>query len=339
MTNPLAPQFRSTLQSCALLFAILLPLSALAENWQLQVGAQNHSMAHQALAFLPNEIWIHQNDTITWTFPANEVHTVTFLQPTQIRPSRLAGCPDAPNGTTPDFSVYDGTTCVNSGLLLNSSTLPSPPTYSVVFPATGNFKLVCLAHPNMTASIHVMDPSTPLPHDQAFYDREGDRQRDELLSDPMLNVHNHRHSDHVTAGVGHIVGNAGGNQTVSVDRFMDDTKVIHVGETVEWTTDEAVTSHTITFGAEPPLATQMSPSANVTIDADGARHAIISSPSDNVHSGFITQLPQDRTGLAQVPLSGSATRFRVTFTAPGVYPYICVLHDDFGMVGKVIVLK
>jgi hypothetical protein len=127
----------------------------------------------------------------------------------------------------------------------------------------------------MTASIHVMDPSTPLPHDQDFYDREGGRQRDELLSDAMINVHNHHHSDHVTAGMGHIVGNAGGNQTVSVDRFMEDTKVIHVGETVEWTTDEAVTSHTITFGVEPPLATQTLPSANVTIDADGARHAII----------------------------------------------------------------
>jgi plastocyanin len=336
MTNPLAPQFRSTLRSCALLFAILLPLSALAQNWQLQAGAQNHSMSHQALAFLPNEIWIHQNDTITWTFPANEVHTVTFLQPTQIRPSRLVGCP----GATPDFSVYDGsTTCVNSGLLANSSALSSPPTYSVVFPVIGNFKLVCLAHPNMTASIHVMDPSTPLPHDQAFYDRQGDRQREELLSDPMINMHNHRHSDHITAGVGHIVGNAGGNQTVSVDRFMDDTKVIHVGETVEWTTEEAVTSHTITFGEEPPLALQTPPSANVTTDTDGARHAFISSPSDNVHSGFITQLPQDRTGLAQVPLSGSATRFRVTFTAPGVYHYICVLHDDFGMVGQIIVLK
>jgi len=341
MTNLLAPQFRPTLRSCALLFAILLPLPALAENWQLKAGAQNHNMAHQALAFLPNEIWIHQNDTITWTFPTNEVHTVTFLQPTQIRPSRLNGCPGLPPpGATPDFSVYDGsTTCVNSGLLLNSSALPSPPTYSVVFPVIGNFKLVCLAHPNMTASIHVMDPSTPLPHDQDFYDREGDRQRDELLSDAMINVHNHHHSDHVTAGMGHIVGNAGGNQTVSVDRFMEDTKVIHVAETVEWTTDEAVTSHTITFGVEPPLATQTLPSANVTIDADGARHAIISSPSDNVHSGFITQLPQDRIGLPQVPLSGSATRFRVTFTAPGVYPYICVLHDDFGMVGKVIVLK
>ena len=119
-------------------------------------------------------------------------------------------------------------------------------------------------------------------------------------------------------------------------RFMDATKVIGVGETVEWTTAEGVTSHTITFGPEPAPLNQIPPSANVTVDPDGARHAFISSTSDVVHSGFITEAPQDRTGLAQAPLS--ATRFRVTFTGPGIYPYICVLHDELGMVGEIIVL-
>ena len=58
-------------------------------------------------------------------------------------------------------------------------------------------------------------------------------------------------------------------------RFMKATKVIHVGETVEWTTSEAVTNHTITFGPEPDPTNLIPPSANVTVDADGARHAII----------------------------------------------------------------
>jgi plastocyanin len=80
----------------------------------------------------------------------------------------------------------------------------------------------------------------------------------------------------------------------------------------------------------------MPPSANVTVDADGARHAIISSTSDAVHSGFITEAPQDRTALAQAPLG--VTRFRVTFTQPGLYNYKCVLHDNLGMLGEVIVL-
>jgi plastocyanin len=188
----------------------------------------------------------------------------------------------------------------------------------------------------MTATIHVLDLSAQLPHDQIFYDKQADQQRDDLLSDRMESAHHHHGSTIVIAGVGHVVGNVGGTQTVSTMRFMDATKVIHVGETVEWTTEEAVTSHTITFGPEPDVTQQIPPSANVTLDADGARHAVINSTSDVVHSGFITQSPQDRIGLAQAPLS--ATRFRVTFTQPGVYHYICVLHDELGMVGQVIVV-
>jgi plastocyanin len=95
-----------------------------------------------------------------------------------------------------------------------------------------------------------------------------------------------------------------------------------------------VTPHTITFGTDP--ANPVPPSGNVKTDADGARHATINSTSDSVHSGFIVASPQDRTGLPQSPLG--VTRFRVTFTKAGTYNYICALHDDLGMKGKIIVL-
>jgi plastocyanin len=326
MTNQAA--FRLRAGQFALLIALTIPTSALAENWQVQVGAETGGKAYQALAFLPNELWIHAGDSITWTFPTSELHSVTFLTPGQIRPSRLVGCPGT--NSTPDFSVVDGTACVNSGILMNGAT------YTVVFPEAGNFKVVCLAHNDQTGTIHVLDPSALLPHDQAFYDREASRQRAQLISDARdaAQVTPDHHT--VVAGAGKIHGTSGGTETASVMRFMDETRVIHVGETVEWITSEAVTNHTITFGPEPDALHQIPPSSNVTVDADGARHAYISSPSDAVHSGVITQAPQDRTGLAQAPLG--VTRFRVTFTHAGIYRYKCVLHDDLGMSGKVIVL-
>jgi plastocyanin len=43
-----------------------------------------------------------------------------------------------------------------------------------------------------------------------------------------------------------------------------------------------------------------------------------------------------RTGLGQ--LAPGTTRFRVTFTSPGTYPYACAFQDDLGMKGEVIVL-
>jgi plastocyanin len=116
----------------------------------------------------------------------------------------------------------------------------------------------------------------------------------------------------VTAGTGEIVATAGGSGTLSVVRFMQPTKVVHVGDTVEWTNSDPVTAHTITFGTEP--ANPIPPSGNVTVDPDGARHATVSSTSDNVHSGFISASPKDEIGLPQPP--PSLTRFRVTFTKP-----------------------
>jgi plastocyanin len=344
MKNLLTLRFRSTLCRCALPIALLLPSAALADTWQIQVGAENGDRAHQALAFLPNEIWIHAEDSITWSFPTNEVHTVTFLALGQVRPNRFTGCAGGlpPDGRTPDFSAFNNNTCVNSGILTNAD----GKTYTVSFSATGNFKLVCLAHPNMTATVHVLDSGMPLPHDQAFYERQADRQGAALLSDAKASAHVHEAGDNneddnnaVVAGAGKIIGTAGGTETASVMRFMDAVKVIHVGETMEWTTAEAVTSHTITFGPEPDNQHQIPPSSNVTMDVDGARHAYLSSPSDAVHSGFITELPQDRIGLAQAPFNlNSATRFRATFTQPGTYQYKCVLHDQLGMVGVIIVL-
>ena len=338
MKNLLTLRFHSTLCRCALLIALFLPSAALADTWQIQVGAQNGDRAHQALAFLPNEIWIHADDSITWSFPTNEVHTVTFLALGQVRPNRFTGCAGGlpPDGRTLDSSAFNSNACVNSGILTNAD----GKTYTVVFPATGNFKLVCLAHPNMTATVHVLDSGMPLPHDQAFYDRQADRQRAALLSDVRASADVDEDGNNaVVAGAGKIIGTAGGTETASVMRFMDAVKVIHVGETVEWTTAEAVTSHTITFGPEPDNQHQIPPSSNVTVDADGARHAYLSSPSDAVHSGFITELPQDRIGLTQAPFNlNSATRFRATFTQPGTYQYKCVLHDQLGMVGVIIVL-
>jgi plastocyanin len=188
----------------------------------------------------------------------------------------------------------------------------------------------------MTGVIHVLDTATPLPHTQSFYDKEAAEQGRELLAVADLGERHHHENgpNAITAGAGKIVANGGGHDTVSLMRFIQPELVIHAGTTVEWTNDDPITPHTITFGVEP--ANPMPPSGNVTMDADGVRHATITSSSDSVHSGFIISAPQERIGLPMSPLG--PTRFRVTFTTPGVYPFICALHDDLGMKGRIIVL-
>src|SRR5439155_22017849 len=118
-----------------LLALVALPHAAFAQaTWQLTVGTQSpdcqfiegrHSAADcgmlQGMAFEPNEIWIHAGDSITWTHRADEPHTVTFLQPGQVRASNSAGCTSiSGSATAPSNSDYDplggaAQKCVNSG--------------------------------------------------------------------------------------------------------------------------------------------------------------------------------------------------------------------------------
>ena len=121
-------------------------------------------------------------------------------------------------------------------------------------------------------------------------------------------------------------------------RFINDNIQIRVGDTVEWTNQDPVTPHTVTFGTEPKSQDLPSPSANpptLFVDPEGVLHAVINSPGDSVNSGFLMATLQDQTGNKQTPIG--FTRFRITFPNPGVFPYICGLHDILGMTGTVTV--
>jgi len=264
-----------------LLFISIAPGLAQAQ-WHATVGAQSPQKGRQALAFFPNELWIHEGDSITWRFEAGEIHTVTFLAtlPTaQVRPPFQAFCPSS------DPSTFDGSACVSTPPLVEGST------FTVTFPTPGNYKLICLVHPDMTGVVHVLEQSKPLPHTQDFYDDEAEAQRHVLLADAdrdddeARSTHHHASEQQVTVGGGEISTNAAGASTLSIMRFVRDPMIIHAGQTVEWATDDPEDPHTITFGTEP-AGDPFPPSSNVTVDADGARHAVINSASDSVHSGL-----------------------------------------------------
>jgi plastocyanin len=311
----------------AIVAAMLAITPAFAADWHASVGAQSTDKSRQALAFLPNELWIHAGDSITWNFNADDIHTITFLKARQVRPAFPVGCP----GFTVGSGIFDGSTC------LSTPPFTSGQTFSVQFPRSGNYKLVCLVHEDMTATVHVLPTSVALPYTQAYYDRQAAQQTQYLLSaDGLLEGHQHFSGPHqVAVGVGQVVATGGGHDTISVMRFLQPELVIHAGTLVEWTNYDSITPHTITFGTEPAGDPSI-PSANVTVGIDGALKATISSTSDSVHSGFIISAPQERLGLAQAPLGH--TRFRIRFTKPGVYPYICALHDNLGMKGRIVVL-
>ena len=319
-----------------LVIGVLRPVVLRAQwTWHLAVGAESGDKGRQALAFLPNEIWIHEGDRIAFQFKTDEIHTVSFLKSGQVRPPFPVGCP----GFSGPVAAFDDTTCVTTPPMVTGAT------FTVTFPKKGNYKVVCLVHDHMTGVVHVLDPLAHLPHDQDYYDDQGADQRHDLLSDRDENGDHDRDHDrhgrreepgsrhHVVAGTGEITATPGGNQTLSIVRFLKPVMTIRAGQTVEWTNEDPITPHTVTFGTEP--ANPIPPSGVVT-DPDGALRAIISTPSTSAHSGFLLVAPQDRIGIPQSPIG--VVRFRATFPNPGVYPYICALHDDLGMKGKIIVV-
>jgi len=336
------------------LLAFAYPASA-QQTWRAQVGAESRDEAKQVDAFLPNELWIYAGDSIRFKFsPKNEPHTVTLLEAGQVRPL-FSGPPTAPPpvgcdavtseaAAQPSGSAYDGVgvspnlACVNSGAMSDGAT------YTVQFPKAGNYKLVCLVHADMNAVIHVLqntDPAAPfyaasLPYNQSDYDRQGTDEALDLLTDndnPREEVHDFSPSENVVLMTGEVAATPGGRQYLAIVRFLPGKIRIHAGETVEWINADPTEPHTVTFGTEPA-----NPQALVTAipGPDGALEATINSPTDSVSSGFLQAAPQDRPFLPQS--APGTTRLRVKFTKPGVYHYICALHDVDGMVGTVVVV-
>jgi plastocyanin len=324
---------------CVALAMLTIPQTVQAQQiWTAIAGAQSKDMGKQAIAFLPNEMWIHAGDSINWTSASGDIHTVSFFVAGQKYADFTVGCP----GFSPSGVSFNGLACVSAPPLIAGQS------FAVKFPVTGNFKVICLVHPHMTGVIHVLAKNAALPHDQAFYNKQAAEQQHSLLADTDMDKEHQGHGDmddslamhvipgknSVTAGTGEMASTAAGFQSLSIVRFLNGKIEIHAGDTVEWTNKDPALPHTVTFGVEP--GNPGPPSGNVSFDADGAGHATIHFVGDSVHSGIFGASPEDQAGVPQSP--PGYTVFRITFPHPGTYDYICALHDDLGMVGKVIVL-
>ena len=73
----------------------------------------------------------------------------------------------------------------------------------MIFPKAGNYEIVCLVHGQMFGVIYVLDPTLPLPHDQAFYDEQAREQLKGLLEDADRHQHHAEHQDSI--GVHHLL--------------------------------------------------------------------------------------------------------------------------------------
>lgn len=282
-------------------------------GWFVQAGASAQNEAVQALQFYPATITIDAGDSITWTYPAGEPHTVTFLGPKASPPPPSDPSVPAPAGG----STYDGTTYTSSGFLLGGKS------YTLTFPKAGTYTYYCLIHGEMVGTVVVQNAGAAYPQSVADITTQSaaavaaDLQS---VNGALANFPYTPGGPHLAAGLSPGLGQPP-LTNASVVRFLDgdtlsDTSVtIATGSTVTWTNRDSNLPHTVTFapaGAQfPTMSPESPPSGGTTYDG-----------STLVNSG---------------PLMPGQS-FSLTFTKPGTYTYHCLFHDDTeNMIGTVVV--
>ncbi|MDP9111140.1 MAG: plastocyanin/azurin family copper-binding protein [Candidatus Eremiobacteraeota bacterium] len=282
-------------------------------TWQLTAGASAQSEAYQGTQFYPASITIDAGDTIQWTFPTGEPHTVTLLGPRSAPPPPTDPSVPAPAGGT----TYDGSTYTSSGFVLLGKT------YSLQFNKPGTYAYFCLLHKGMQGTITVNPAGTAYQQTQNALSAQGATAAAADLAQAASAVTQFPYppgGPHLAAGISSGL-QTGTNVLSSVVRFLDGPSVtstsvtIPVGTSVSWTNLSSNFPHTVTFGVAgqpfPVMNPFAPPSGGTTYDG-----------STLVNSG---------------PMFPGAS-FTLTFTKTGTYTYHCIFHDDTeNMIGTVVV--
>ncbi len=281
-------------------------------EWAVSAGSSSANEALQALRFYPSSITVDAGDTVTWTSPTAEVHSISIPIPGQTAPP--ASDPTAP--TAVGGSTYDGTAYISSGFIAGGAK------YSVTFTTPGTYTYYSIPQGFVSGTVVVQKAGAAYPKLPRGYNAEATSAINSDIAAATASIAAVPYtagSTNIAAGIS-PAGATPANS--SVMRFMDGpTEVdnlnvtISVGTTLTFTNLSNNVPHTVTF----PAAGQQPPSGPPSQPAVGG----------NTYDG--TSL----VNSGVIPPGGTYT---LTFTAPGTFKYYCLFHDgDEGMTGTVTV--
>ncbi|GAC1464063.1 MAG: hypothetical protein PVSMB7_06580 [Chloroflexota bacterium] len=305
---------RSMVRGSITLFTVLgLSLSvttragAAPATWHVAVGGATPDNSVVALRYHPTNLMVDAGDSVAWSVAGDERHTVTFLSG-QPRPTNA----EAPVGD----NVYAGTGLHSSGAIFPGKA------YTLAFPSAGVYAYICLFHPGMKGSVTVQQSGAAYPQTQAQLDALASSEiADNLAGGPaLLNSQKLTASTNADGSITHNTFAGLGNGTIAAMRFFPSALSIKVGDTLTWVDTDPSMPHTVTFAPDGKYPDFPSPAA--VTPAGGATY----DGTAFTNSGFIT--PAGTPGNHPYTLK---------FTKAGVYMYHCLIHDDLGMVGVVIV--
>lgn len=286
--------------------------SVVGVNWTVLVGNQANHKAIQGERFLPGDITIDQDDSVTWKANGAEIHTVTFFAGGTPQASLDPLDPTDPTQVTPQGGTTMGPGDFNSGLLTTMdafSPIPVPVfhSYTLTFPNTGTYTYYCLVHGvMMRGAVHVQPSGTTYPATQDDIDADAAFQAGAITAEGRA-----QWAQLKAASTPHKVFMGYDNGRSTLMRFVHRKVVIHKGDRVRFLNTMSMGApHTITFGKVPVGLALFTPSGDPTNFRGG-----------KLHSGILPP----------------GTKFNVTFNKVGKFHYVCALHHDMGMKGVVVV--
>ncbi len=311
--------------------------------------------------FARRTITIHAGDRVRWRI--NGSHTVTFLnrhrRPGQLIADlkvRVSGVDDAAgipfwfNGkptvlSNPDVllsrggGAFERTRVLSSGLALGSTRSRG---YTLRFPKPGRFSYVCLLHPDMTGTVVVERRRARIPS------RGDDRKQAAKELEAVVRAATVKEGAAVVspvAGGTSVIqaGNDGAN--FALRKFFPSEASVPVGVAITLrVSPHSDADHTFTFGPadlvkglSDRLVTRKSSRRYEQLpQAIWASDATLPPLTPTVHgNGFLNTgiLDTGALGDSPLPLLSNAS---VTFTVPGTYALVCLLHPGMQATVEVV---
>ncbi len=287
--------------------------------WHIQAGATNADFARMTRRFYPASVTVHPGDAIEFSMPSPEPHTVTLNPP---QGAFVFGL----------LTPFGGQTLSGADTTLNSGQLNLGGAFTLKIANTvapGTYRYACVLHPGMTGTISVVPADQALPKTDAQEQAEAYAQLTVDLAQAIeIGVQSAVAAAHATdiggAGIEAAVG--GGEQNSASLRYFPSSSTIHVGDRVTFVNRDPFATHSVTFGVPTPFI--FFPYGDPTIR----------DPNQQVNSGVLASAALLTYFNAPNPPLAPNMQFTATFAAPGTYPYVCVFHDDMGMVASLTVL-
>jgi plastocyanin len=316
-----------------------------------------------------NTVRIAEGTTVIWTLGSDEPHTITF-RAGEPWPSVFMEQPEGPGrppmynprlvSATAPAGPWDGTSFIHLELQGRGQEV------TVTFAREGRYRYSCLLHEEMDGFVEVVAPGSAGITTQSVVDQFA---ASHLAADHATDVAK-MIADRSRASRIDTVGGtslwfvrAGTNERrghVDVNAFLPDTLSVRQGDTVVWYTDHSV-PHTVTFPApqgprpemfalqlpdgtmvQPPAPGQQPPPALLEAaqnPATAPRLVAIGGVPNRPNSGY------DGRSLYNSGLIGEHVlvaypmerTWALTFDTPGVFSYVCLLHEQQGMKGTLTV--